>query len=274
MSYRLSNHELPQAESIAALEVIDEEMEHPIAYPGRVNDEESGGDDSDSSYGRSDSPVASLEILVPVVLPFELRRMVIKFSLPRAAVIQLKHETYQYKSRGHQERYVRMIVDTTNNFTIKQLRESRGLALLRVNNEFRDIYINALPLSLHICHVRIQSKLRFSNEDLLFCSTFFGRIIAVNRTFDALIRQNIFKDVTHVAFQRRRYASTQELPFSLDEALQDFPPPGRVEGSKCSGLFPYGYVYSIWPYWLPHKSDSTFFLAPSILVFGHEQLPL
>ncbi|KAL5314274.1 hypothetical protein ACEPPN_018699 [Leptodophora sp. 'Broadleaf-Isolate-01'] len=177
MLYRLSNHELPQAESIAALEVIDEEMEHPIAYPGRVNDEESGGDDSDSSYGRSDSTnsiagdsgsrrclfldldLVPLEKVVPlekftlyVKLPFELRRMAIKFSLPRAAVIQLKHETYQYKSRGHQERSVRMIVDTTNNFTIKQLRESRGLALLRVNNEFRDIYINALPLSLHICH--------------------------------------------------------------------------------------------------------------------------
>ncbi|KAG4429266.1 hypothetical protein IFR05_015250 [Cadophora sp. M221] len=237
MPYRLRGRELSQEDSIdAGFELMDGEMEG-LFRSGAVGEEDVGKGDSDCGRsnagadagldsGSDDGWVPLLEFNLYPKLPFELRTIVIKFSLPRAAIIQLKHETYRYKSRKHKERSVRMIVDTTSDFTIKELRESRGLALLRVNKECREIYIKALPLSLHVSHnrrQRIESRLRFSNEDLLYCESFFGHRIAVSRTFEALARQDLFKDLTHIALGRTVIAILRHRPSILADFLRVFP---------------------------------------------------
>tara|TARA_R110002060_G_scaffold24384_1_gene33148 strand:+ start:991 stop:1506 length:516 start_codon:yes stop_codon:yes gene_type:complete len=57
--------------------------------------------------------------------------------------------------------------------------------LLKVNREFRSIYIKKLPKSIKVCQARRErkeSKLYFNDKDLIFLQTFFGGI-SLERTF-------------------------------------------------------------------------------------------
>ncbi|KAH7403785.1 hypothetical protein BKA64DRAFT_744321 [Cadophora sp. MPI-SDFR-AT-0126] len=121
-------------------------------------------------------------------LALELRFMVIEAALPKPAILAFKHETLFYKSHKQEMRTVRWIPDLNASFTLADLRKTRALALLRVNKEFRSIYIRKLPNSIKVCQARRerkQSKLYFNDQDLIFLQTFFGKI-PLERTFSSI----------------------------------------------------------------------------------------
>ncbi|KAH7308269.1 hypothetical protein BKA65DRAFT_559754 [Rhexocercosporidium sp. MPI-PUGE-AT-0058] len=226
MSHRLSNINLPQEENIdAGLELMEGELESLFdsSSPSTkdvtaregilaiVNDNAIGVEDALAMLASiTDTKSASVpldEFPSYVKLPLELRTMVMKFSLPRVAIIQLKHRTHGLNTYIYQ-RCVQMIVDTTDNFTIAQFRES------------------PLPLTLHISYARRQrkqSKLRFSHEDLLYCKTFMYSNIPVHRTFDALVRQDLFKDVTRIALSCRGLDDLLSSASLREQFLKIFP---------------------------------------------------
>ena len=105
--------------------------------------------------------------------------------MANGCITAFKHETLQYASHKHDKRTVRWIPTLNAIFTLADLRNTRGLALLKVDKEFRSIYIKKFPKSIKVCQARRErkeSKLYFNDKDLIFLQTLFGNI-SLERTF-------------------------------------------------------------------------------------------
>ncbi|PVH78749.1 hypothetical protein DL98DRAFT_533654 [Cadophora sp. DSE1049] len=158
-------------------------------------------------------------------LVLELRFMVVEAALPEPAILAFNHETLFYKSHKQQKRTVRWIPDLTASFTLADLRQTRALALLRVNKEFRSIYMKKLPNSIKVCQARRerkQSKLYFNDKDLIFLQTFFGNI-PLERTFSSIRNTpNPFGQLTRLALDDESLDAMTE-PGVLKDFFEVFP---------------------------------------------------
>ncbi|KAL2066972.1 hypothetical protein VTL71DRAFT_1396 [Oculimacula yallundae] len=162
-------------------------------------------------------------------MPLELRRMVVKEAMPAPAIIVLNHETLYYPSHSQEKRTVRYIPEFSMIFSLADLRTSRCLSLAKVNTEFRDVYLKGLPHHIKICQARRErkeSKLRFSDKDLLYLSSFFGRI-PLDRTFDAISNTPApalpFQNLTRLAFPGKILSRLADSESALVQFLNTFP---------------------------------------------------
>ncbi|CZT13855.1 uncharacterized protein RAG0_17347 [Rhynchosporium agropyri] len=162
-------------------------------------------------------------------LPLELRRLVVSQALPAPAIIVLKHETLFYTSHGQKQRTVRFIPELSMVYTLADLRSSRAMSLMKVNTEFRDVYIKAFPHHIKICQARRErkeSKLRYSKYDVLYLSSFFGRI-PLDRTFKAIMNTPDpalpFQQITRLAFSGAILARLSDNALNLADFMLTFP---------------------------------------------------
>ncbi|KAL2066971.1 hypothetical protein VTL71DRAFT_1395 [Oculimacula yallundae] len=179
-------------------------------------------------------PPASL--VSPAQLEMQSSRT--RYALPRAAIIQLKHTLHEDPTNP-EESLVRMEIDLHfwhTRLKIKDLRETRGIALLGVSHEFRNEYTRILHLSLPISYDRHQSdkgKLWFSNEDMLYCRSFFDHMssISIDTTFRILSKQHLFDNLSRIAIKdpTHRFRNLTCLADLVADLMAAFP---RVEEMK------------------------------------------